>query len=251
MAEEIKKRTTRRARAKEEEPSKPAAEKESVKKENAQEIEQSKVESKDAEVEALKALVSQLQEQIANQHPTQVFHVSPDSERVVMRFQADVAEDNVTLFGPEGMYGQVTGKAGTVTVPKAEWSRFFNESVRNMIHRRWLVVLSGMDDKERKIYGCDYKKGEVLDEEAFYSVLDMGDELLEIFPLLCRTHKEMVASKFLDAWLAGDRRAMNRDFIVALNDLSKADYKDEPNTDLRKRGLFIPIIEGMNEKDAN
>ena len=77
--------------------------------------------------------------------------VMADSEKVVMRFQAEVADDNVAMFGPEGMYGQVTGKTGTVTVPKSEWSRFYNESVRNMIARRWLIVLSGMDERERRM----------------------------------------------------------------------------------------------------
>lgn len=195
----------------------------------------------DPEIEALKALVKQLQEQLAAQKP-HVVQVMADSEKVVMRFQAEVADDNVAMFGPEGMYGQVTGKTGTVTVPKPEWSRFYNESVRNMIARRWLIVLSGMDERERELYGCSYKPGEVLDENAFHKLLDLGRDLIAVFPALCDAHKEMVASRFLTAWLDGDERAMDRDLVVALNELSK----DEKH----KKGMFVPIIEGLNAKDA-
>ena len=46
----------------------------------------------------------------------------------------------------------------------------------------------------------------------------------------------------LTAWMDGDPRAMDRDLIVALNELSK----DEKH----KKGMFVPIIEGLNAKDA-
>ena len=194
-----------------------------------------------SEIEALKSLVKQLQDQLAAQKP-HVVQVMADTEKVVLRFQAEVADDNVATFGPEGMYGQVTGKTGTITVPKSEWSRFYNESVRNMIYRRWLIVLSGMDEQERELYGCNYKPGEILDEMAFHKLLDLGRDLIAVFPALCDTHKEMVASRFLTAWMDGDSRAMDRDLIVALNELSK--------DDAHKKGMFQPIIEGLNARDA-
>lgn len=194
-----------------------------------------------SEIEALKSLVKQLQDQLAAQKP-HVVQVMADTEKVVMRFQAEVADDNVATFGPEGMYGQVTGKTGTITVPKSEWSRFCNESVRNMIYRRWLIVLSGMDEQERELYGCNYKPGEVLDEMAFHKLLDLGRDLVAVFPALCETHKEMVASRFLTAWMDGDSRAMDRELIVGLNELSKSEK--------HKKGMFTPIIEGLNAKDA-
>jgi hypothetical protein len=40
----------------------------------------------------------------------------------------------------------------------------------------------------------------------------------------------------------GDSRAMDRDLIVALNELSK--------DDTNKKGMFQPIIEGLNARDA-
>ena len=206
-------------------------------------------EEREDEISALRAMVIQLQEQLANQRP-QVVQVMADTERVVMRFQAAVADDNVAVFGPDGMYGQVTGKTGVVSVPKAEWSRFYNESVRNMINRRWLVVLSGFDDSDRLLYNCAYKPGEVLDEMAFHKLLDMGRDLIAVFPALCEDHKAMVASQFIEAWDAGDHRAQDRDLIVALNEMSKDDFRGLDKNDPRKKGLFWPIIDAMNEKEA-
>lgn len=238
MAE--KKKPGRKPKAKVEEPVVGVAEAESKTEQNG-ELESKGKTTADSEIEALKSLVKQLQDQLAAQKP-HVVQVMADTEKVVLRFQAEVADDNVATFGPEGMYGQVTGKTGTITVPKSEWSRFYNESVRNMIYRRWLIVLSGMDEQERELYGCNYKPGEILDELAFHKLLDLGRDLIAVFPALCDTHKEMVASRFLTAWMDGDSRAMDRDLIVALNELSK--------DDTHKKGMFQPIIEGLNAKDA-
>ena len=163
MAE--KKKPGRKPKAKVEEPVVGVAEVEPKAEQNS-ELEPKGKTTADSEIEALKSLVKQLQDQLAAQKP-HVVQVMADTEKVVLRFQAEVADDNVATFGPEGMYGQVTGKTGTITVPKSEWSRFYNESVRNMIYRRWLIVLSGMDEQERELYGCNYKPGEILDELAF------------------------------------------------------------------------------------
>lgn len=201
------------------------------------------------EIESLKLLVKQLQDELAAKRP-QVVQVMADTERVVLRFQAEVADDNETLFGPDGMYGQVTGKAGTITVPKSEWSRFYNESVRNMIARRWLIVLSGMDERERELYGCNYRPGELLDEMAFHKLLDLGRDLIAIFPALCEDHQAMVASRFITAWYDHDERVRDRDLVVALNEMSKETYKTAEKGDLRRKGLFWPIIEGLNAEDA-
>ena len=238
MAE--KKKPGRKPKAKVEEPVVGVAEVEPKTEQNS-ELEPKGKTTADSEIEALKSLVKQLQDQLAAQKP-HVVQVMADTEKVVLRFQAEVADDNVATFGPEGMYGQVTGKTGTITVPKSEWSRFYNESVRNMIYRRWLIVLSGMDEQERELYGCNYKPGEILDELAFHKLLDLGRDLIAVFPALCDAHKEMVASRFLTAWMDGDPRAMDRDLIVALNELSK--------DDTHKKGMFQPIIEGLNAKDA-
>lgn len=195
-----------------------------------------------AEIAALRAMIEQLQQQLdqKNQQPS-IIQVLGDQEKVVMLFQAEVADDNLAVFGPNGMYGQVTGKTGKVIVPKSEWSRFYNESVRGMINRRWLIVLSGLTDDERQLYDCSYREGELLEAGVFNRLLDIGEGLTEIFPQLCREHQEMVARRFVSAWMDGDARTNNRNLIVKLNDLSKQDGQ---------KGLFTRIIEGMNAQDA-
>lgn len=183
------------------------------------------------------------------QQTTQIIQVA-DNEKVIMRFQAELADDNIATFGPNGMYGQVTGKRGTVIVPKSEWSRFYDEATRHMIDDRWLVVISGMDDDERHRFNCDYKAGEVLDEQAFDKLLDMGDELIDIFPMLCVSHQEIVGRRYLDAWYAGDKRVRDRARVTKLNEISKKSYASAEAGDIRRKGIFWPIIEGLNKEDS-
>ena len=251
MAETTKKRPGRKPKVAKETPTETVTESVSAGKETIV-IEASKPkeqENNNTEIEELKKLVRQLQDELAAKRP-QIVQVMADTERVVMRFQAEVADDNETIFGPDGMYGMITGKVGTVAVPKSEWSRFYNDSVRNMIYRRWLIVLSGMDEQDRELYGCNYKDGEILDEMAFFKLLDMGRDLIAVFPKLCEEHQAMVASRFLTAYGDGDGRAKDRELIVALNEMSKETYKNAEKRDPRKKGLFWPIIEAMNAEDA-
>ena len=100
---------------------------------------------------AAKAAAEAVAKAMAEVKP-QVVQVMADTEKVTLRWCAPVADDNLAVFGPNGMYGTVTGKNGTVMVPKSEWSRFYDETARRLIERRWLVVLSGMTDDERADY---------------------------------------------------------------------------------------------------
>ena len=206
---------------------------------------------KDAEIAELRAMVQNLQKQMVDQNgKAQIVQVMADTEKVTLRFQSECADDNLILFGPNGMYGQITGKSGTMIVPKSDWSRFMTEQVRFLLDTRQLIILSGMDEDEMEMYGCNYREGELLDRNAFAKLLDMGDGLLEIFPGLCRSHKEMIAKRFLTAYENGDVRAQNRELIVQLNQLSKQSSADYAASDPRSRGLFTAIIEEMNAQDA-
>lgn len=212
------------------------------------------------EVHALRDLVDSLTKQVkeqgeelrkAKENSPVIQMVSQDVEKVVMRFQAEVADENLSVFGANGMYGQVTGKRGTVVVPKSEWSRFYTESVRRMIDHRWLVVLSGMTDEERKFYNCNYEPGEIMDERLFGGVLDeKEDRLLELFENLCTEHQEMIGKRFIEAFEKGDPRANDREKITKLNELSKKRYLDAEKGDPKRKGIFWPIIEGLNRKES-
>lgn len=180
----------------------------------------------------------------------QVVQVMADTEKVTLRWCAPVADDNLAVFGPNGMYGTVTGKNGTVMVPKSEWSRFYDETARRLIDRRWLVVLSGMTDDERAVYHCAYRKGEVLDETAFRCAVTMGDKLLDIFDDLCTEHQEMVAKAYYDAWERGEISADSRDLLKKLNTKNKARYAEEPKEDPRRKGMFRPVLDALNSAEA-
>lgn len=173
-----------------------------------------------------------------------------ETEEVVMRFQDECSDDNRLLLGPNGIYASITGKSGMVIVPKKEWSRFYDKTVRGLIKSRKLIVLSGLNENERMVYNADYKEGEVLDEMAFAKLLDMGEELLDVFPKLCKEHREMVARRFVQAAQEGDPRALNRDLAVKLNRISKEDYASLNEKDPRRKGAFYPIIEHLNQMDA-
>lgn len=176
----------------------------------------------------------------------QVVQVMADTEKVVMRWMAPVADDNVAVFGQNGMYGQVTGKNGTVIVPKSEWSRFYDETMRRFMERRWLVVLSGMSDDERALYHCNYRKGEIMDEKAFANIFIMRDDLLDVFDDLCTEHQEMVAKSFWEAAQDGKLDGSWRGLVKALNAKNKKRYKDVPAGDVRKKGMFQPVIDMLN-----
>lgn len=189
--------------------------------------------------------------QLAQVQTPQVIQYSGDSEKVIMRFQAEVADDNVAEFGQGGMFGKVTGKRGTIQIPKSEFSRFYNEQTKWMMEKRWLIVLSGMTDEERELYGVKYRPGEVLDDMAFAKMLDMSDdEMLKTFPALCESCREMVARRFRDAYSKRDHRVVGRlDLVRALNRMSKEDYNGLPDNDLRKKGLFATLLSDMADEE--
>lgn len=183
-------------------------------------------------------------------HP-QVIQVTAETEKVVLRFQAEVADDNEAVFGDGGYFGKITGKRGILTIPKSEFvSRFRDLNVQWMLENRWLIVLSGLTEEEREMYGVNYRPGEILDDKAFMKMLDMKDEeLLNIFPDLCVQHREMVARRLMtDYFQNGPRPGHYRDFITELNNVSKKDYANLPENDARRKGALAPILEDLNSK---
>lgn len=183
----------------------------------------------------------------------QVIQVAQGDKKVVIRFQAEVADDNVAVFGAGGYYGQITGKSGMLTVPKSEFtSRFLDESARWMLKHRWLIVLDGLDEQERELYGVNYREGEYMDDMAFAKMLDIpADEMLDVYTKLCLPYREMVARRFVTGYQNGDYRVTERrSLIKQLNDMSKKDYADLPAGDVRRKGAFASILEGMNKDDV-
>lgn len=191
--------------------------------------------------EAAAAAVAEALKNIPKQAAPQIVQVSTSAEQVHFLWMAPVADDNVVQFGDGGMYGNIVGKTGSFYVPKPDLSRILTEMNRRFMAQRWLLVVSGLTDEEREALGVDYKPGEVLDKRAFAKLVELGDELLNIYPALCEGHKVMAAQMYADAYRQGSRY-VTRERTVKLNALSKRKGHE--------KGDFIAIIEDMNEKDT-
>lgn len=187
--------------------------------------------------EMLMQKLAEMQEQITrmqNQAP-QVVTYAADTERVQFFWEAPVANNNEVDFGPNGLYGRIVGKTGSFSVPKNELSRILTAAVRMYLDRRWLIVVSGLNEEEREALGVNYAKGEILDKKMFRTMVENGEDIVEIFPGLCDEHKEIVAKTFYETW-QNSPQMVSREVVMAL-------YKSYKNIALKK------IIEGMNAQE--
>ena len=180
----------------------------------------------------------------------QIIRVASDAPIVKLRFQCECSPVNVITFGMNGKFGSITGKSGTFSVPKESFAgEFRDELVQNLLASRELIVLDGLTDEERELYGVNYKQGELMDEKMFAKIIDMGAEILDVYKQLGLTYKEAVARRFAEEFEKNPSR-IGRDLITKLNELSKKDYAALPKEDMRRKGAFYSIIEQMNKKDA-
>ena len=195
------------------------------------------VDTRDEEIALLKEQLNALKKEMeAKAAQPQIVVTAPDNgERVHLLWQAEVANDNVVEFGDGGMYGRIVGKTGSIYVPKNDLSRILDSANRLYLDKRWLIVVSGLTDDEREALGVAYKEGELLEKKVFQNLLKLGkDELLEIYPELCESHKEMIAKRFYEAYTSG--KHVDRDTVVALNNIAPSE-------------AFKAVINGMNEDD--
>lgn len=176
---------------------------------------------------------------MANQTP-QVVQIKADTEQVNFLYMAEVANDNVFYVGENGTYGRIIGKTGAFSVPKNELSRVMDGLFRLLLQRREIIVVSGLTDDEREIYGVSYREGETLDKMAFAKLVEIEDKILGIYPKLCPAHREMVAKRYHEAYLSKNPH-VRRDVVKALNDMSI--------TLGSEKGDFDAILEMMNEAD--
>lgn len=197
------------------------------------------------EIAELKKQLAEMQELLKKANEVSSVPViqvnTPETEKVHFLYQAEVADDNVFFVGENGLYGKITGKTGSFFVPKNDLSRVNDGLFRYMLEKRWIIALSGLTQEEREALGVNYKEGEYLDKKAFAKMIDLGEEILEIYPKLCEGHREMVAKRFYEAYKSGNPK-VTRDIVTKLNALSKAAGS--------VRGDFISIIEEMNAADA-
>ena len=180
-----------------------------------------------------------------------VVRVTADTPVVKIRYQSECSPVNVINFGINGKFGSITGKTGMLTIRKEDFLGEFRDNlVQKLLASRELIVLDGLTDEEREMYGVQYRKGEFMDEKMFAKMVDMGEEILEVYPDLNPTYKLMVAKRFAEEYEKHPKK-ISRDIVVKLNAMSKKDTKDLPKGDPRKQGAFAQVIEAMNEADVS
>lgn len=182
--------------------------------------------SQESELDALRREVAELRK----------LRTAQPEDVVELTFISSVSEDNVCSLGD---YGSLNGVGGYIEIPRKEFGgKFLTPVVRSLLQDRQLIVCNGLTPEERRRYGVDYKDGELLDMDAFDRLLDLDLESLKtLFSKLCPEHKQFAATRFITAYEKGDNR-VSREKVEPLNDLSKA---------VDPRGLFRPILEGMNK----
>ena len=191
--------------------------------------------------EMLQKQMEELQKQLLALQRPQVIQVTADTERVHFLWQAEVADYNLVTFGPGGMYGSITGKTGTFSVPKNELSRILDDKNRRFLANRWLIILDGLDDEEKASLGVDYKEGEILGRNAFMHLVDMPkEEICEVYRQLCPSHKEMVGQRFYDAWQNGNQ-SVTREKVIALRNITR-----DEGLDIK---AFQQILQDMNASE--
>lgn len=151
----------------------------------------------------------------------QRFAAVPERERVNLLWQAPVMDENVEEFGPNGRYARITGPTGGFFVPKDEFSLVVDSRVRMYLDRRWLIVLSGLTDEEREIYGVNYREGEYLTKAAFAKLAEQGEKLLDIYPKLCDGNRKIVTGAVYQGWKEGNK-AINRGLVERMNEMCRA-----------------------------
>ena len=172
-----------------------------------------------------------------------------DDGTVTLRFQMEVNDGNVLPLGPNGKFGEITGKSATIVVRHQDFvGEFRTQLVQNLLKSRNLIVVDGLTDAERKIYGVDYHDGEYLEPVIYERLIEMGDGVLDVFPSLNVTWQEMIATKFIEAF-ENHKLLCSRDCLLELNRITKKNYTNLPQGDARRKGAFYPIIHAMNAAD--
>lgn len=209
--------------------------------ESAKSADASMIEALKAQNEILQKQMEEMQRQFREMQRPQIVQMAADTERVYFLWQAEVADYNLVTFGPGGMYGSITGKTGTFSVPKNELSRILNDKTRGYLERRWLIVVDGLTDEERESLGVDYRDGEVLDRKVFSRMVDLSkDEICEVYAKLCDSHKEMVGRRYYEAWKSGNS-AVTREKVIALRDITR-----DSGLDIQ---AFQTILKEMNASE--
>lgn len=163
----------------------------------------------------------------------QTVKISMPEDMVTVLFIAEVSPESELLIPGYGSMRPMS----YMEVPKKEFgNKFMSSLVRRLIDDRSLIVTSGLSADERRRWNCDYKEGEVMDEQIFDHMLDYETpKLASIFERLCPEHQRFVACRMITAKEKGDNR-ISVEKARKINDLSKV---NDPN------GMLKPVMEAF------
>ena len=158
----------------------------------------------------------------------------PADETVTLLYMGCVAEGSTVPLNEK--LGQIQGRGGTRDINKREFLQNLTPNILRRLKDRRLIILDGMTDEERERYGVKYTDGELLGADIYHKLLDMPEEkILAIFDKACYRHKQLIATLFIDAYMARDNR-INQYLVQKLNEVSK---KTDPE------GMFKSILKDM------
>lgn len=206
------------------------------------------VQYSEADVQAMiaKAVADALAAKESEEQP----HTPSNDGLVTLRFYDEINDANVIYLGENGKYGQIIGKRWTGQIPKMAFiGDFRTPHIQKLLEDRNMIVIDGLTDEERKLYGVEYVDGEFLDEKMYNAMLRMPEaDLVETYTGLCPEWKRMVAVRFAEAYDAGKLR-VTRDALLALNRESRKANKVFDQNDPRRKGDFYGIIDKMNLRE--
>ena len=206
------------------------------------------VQYSEADVQAMiaKAVADALAAKESEEQP----HAPSNDGLVTLRFYDEINDANVIYLGENGKYGQIIGKRWTGQIPKMAFiGDFRTPHIQKLLEDRNMIVIDGLTDEERKLYGVEYVDGEFLDEKMYNAMLRMPEaDLVETYTGLCPEWKRMVAVRFAEAYDAGKLR-VTRDALLALNRESRKANKVFDQNDPRRKGDFYGIIDKMNLRE--
>lgn len=174
----------------------------------------------------------------------QAVYVTPNEKMVQCIYIDSVIPNNEIIIG-NGR--KISGSGRVFSVPLSEFeSTFITPLIAKLIKTRRIIVLDGLTDEQRSLYGCDYAENEVIRREGVFDFFFKKEiaEAAETFGNLCSEHQELVAARFMDAYLNESsplKRYVSRARVVALNNISKEKHNGE--------GIFKPMLEALNAEE--
>ena len=162
------------------------------------------------------------------------------SEMVSLLFLGAIATGTTVALGKVGTF---TKAGNTLTIPKETFLQAMGlPVVDELLRTRSLIVLDGLTTEERQMHNLFYNDGEILTQEAFFKIIGYSHEkVIEIFKMLCKDHKILVAKLYNSAYFEKHDNRVNVETVKELNKLSK---------EIEENGLFAHILEDMGKKLA-